>query len=318
VDCRAVVKMFSERGVTAIVNDEIVDVVLSMGHLVIALFCCGVAYIYGYSVHLIKVDRVILANTGFLAGYLVCTVTLKVIASAVATVYVLYAEEPQEFEVRLLGRAFAVLVAQGYVVVLQTSNPELFEELAFSWKAMYPANRKSSHADVIHRDAYGGIIEPEVAAVEGKSVKIAGRYERVSTDEYDEEDATESVILGSPPNPSKGRSSTSPNPYGSSGSGLRSPSNSNKTSWATTFQNWYGQSVLLYKAAIGEDIRNPGDGNGSGYVGGDSNSSGNSAGSRTSSGSGGGRTVISGSWGNSDSGGDDARRNTNSPSVTSV
>jgi hypothetical protein len=76
--------------------------------------------------------------------------------------------------------------------------------------------------------------------------------------------------------------------------------------------------VLLYKAAIGEDIRNPGDGNGSGYVGGDSNSSGNSAGSRTSSGSGGGRTVISGSWGNSDSGGDDARRNTNSPSVTSV
>jgi hypothetical protein len=107
---RAVVHMLQERGVTAIVNDEIVDIVLSLGHLVIAIVACGVATIYGYSHRLVKADRIILSSTGFLAGYLVCAVTLKVISSAVATTYVLFAEEPQEFEVVYAYAAYRYLL----------------------------------------------------------------------------------------------------------------------------------------------------------------------------------------------------------------
>ena len=92
--------MFRERGVTAIINDEIVEIILTLGNLIVAIFCSAVAYMYGYGVHLNFVDRTVLVGTAFLGGYMICAVTMKVISAAVAPVYVLYAEAPEELQVQ--------------------------------------------------------------------------------------------------------------------------------------------------------------------------------------------------------------------------
>jgi hypothetical protein len=157
---------------------------------------------------------------------------------------------------------------------------------------MYPSNDKSRHKDVIHRDFYGGMVDAEVYSKSAGSVKIAGRYDRLSTDDGSviDEDAspTESVVIGSPTkHGTYMRTSVSPNPYGSANAAKSTNSMSSEASWTVAFHSWQAQSILLYKAVMGQDIRSA------------VNSS-SLTGSSGSTDSNSGRAVISGSWGSED------------------
>lgn len=114
---RAVVGLFRDRGWTAIVNDEITDTVLSLSHMVVGAVCLAVCHLYAKGVGLSSADSVLLSTFGALVGYLMCTVTMKVISSAVATTFVCYAESPEA----LLG-----------------AHPERYRELAAAWRKFYP------------------------------------------------------------------------------------------------------------------------------------------------------------------------------------
>jgi hypothetical protein len=63
--------------------------------------CVLVAYAYSVAVGLTAVNTTVLTLTGFFGGFLLFVVTMKVVSSAVSTVYVCFAERPDAFAVRL-------------------------------------------------------------------------------------------------------------------------------------------------------------------------------------------------------------------------
>lgn len=95
---RAVSSLFLQRGWTAIVNDDIVDSILFLGQTIIAIVSSLVGYAYSVKVGCNTVNMYLITLLGFFAGYLMAVVTLKAISSAVATVYVSFAEAPDSLE----------------------------------------------------------------------------------------------------------------------------------------------------------------------------------------------------------------------------
>ena len=54
------------------------QIILSLGHLVVALLCTMVGYWYGVSVRMGVANTTILTLLGFFGGYMMCAVTMKV------------------------------------------------------------------------------------------------------------------------------------------------------------------------------------------------------------------------------------------------
>lgn len=116
---RAAVNLFGKLGWTTIVNDDIIDSVLFFCHVLVGVLCSLTAGLY-YQVHINSLGHVnglLLILLGYFSGHWTCNIVLKVISSAVATIYVNFAERPELFK---------------------ASNPELFAELLDAWTKVYP------------------------------------------------------------------------------------------------------------------------------------------------------------------------------------
>lgn len=113
---RAVSSLFLQRGWSAIVNDDIIDAVLLLGHFVIAILCCLFGYLYAVKVRASGANVLLTTMFGFFCGYLMSSVLLKNISSAVSTIYVCFCECPDAF---------------------QRSHPEAFISLDNAWQLIY-------------------------------------------------------------------------------------------------------------------------------------------------------------------------------------
>lgn len=114
---RAVIKLFRSRGAAAIINDDLIDTVMRLGQTVVGIVSFMIAYWYGNTMGLDYASRTTLSLIGFVEGYVLCAVTLKVFSAAVSTIYVCYAEDPLAFE---------------------ASHPDLYIPLHEAWMKLYP------------------------------------------------------------------------------------------------------------------------------------------------------------------------------------
>ena len=94
--------LFRTRGWSTLLNDDIIDIVLNIGHIIIGTTSMSVGYIYGRLSGVGHAYTVLLTIFGFAVGYLISIVALSTISSAVATVYVCYVDNPHALQVRFL------------------------------------------------------------------------------------------------------------------------------------------------------------------------------------------------------------------------
>mmetsp|Transcript_21590 Transcript_21590/g.31408 ORF Transcript_21590/g.31408 Transcript_21590/m.31408 type:complete len:619 (+) Transcript_21590:166-2022(+) len=173
----AVVSLFCKKGFTTLVNDNLLDNVLSLGHMVVGVLCMLIAYGYAAAVGFrgSSPNTFVLVATGFVAGFFMCMLTLNVISSATATVYVCFAENPAS---------------------LQTHHPELFDALITKWRKFYP------EAELSSGDGRGQpYVPPDMAiatpAVDGKH-NAASTYHSLPLAAGEEEDDEENIDLRGP------------------------------------------------------------------------------------------------------------------------
>mmetsp|Transcript_60107 Transcript_60107/g.118185 ORF Transcript_60107/g.118185 Transcript_60107/m.118185 type:complete len:847 (-) Transcript_60107:134-2674(-) len=121
---KAASRLFVQRGWTALLNDDIIDVVLNIGHIIIGTISMCVGYVYGRMTGVGHAYTVLLTVFGFAVGYLISIVALSTISSAVATVYVSYVDNP---------------------LALQVSHPDMYVSLSETWERMSP-NRTTAGA----------------------------------------------------------------------------------------------------------------------------------------------------------------------------
>ena len=93
--------LFRTRGWSTLLNDDIIDVVMNIGHVIIGTTSMSTGYIYGRLTGLGHAYTVLLTVFGFVAGYLLSIVALSTISSAVSTVYVCYVDNPHALQVRI-------------------------------------------------------------------------------------------------------------------------------------------------------------------------------------------------------------------------
>ena len=97
---RAVVVMFTERGFSTLLSDNIIDCILLFGNTLGGVITMLLAFAYAKSVGVSVVNTSMLSSLGFFTGSLMFTLTMSVVSSAVAAVCVCFAEKPEIFEVR--------------------------------------------------------------------------------------------------------------------------------------------------------------------------------------------------------------------------
>lgn len=96
---KAAVDLFKSRGLTTLFNDDMIDLVIIVSQIIIAVICLVVGYVYakvsgisGAYIYLVEV-------CSFSIGYVMSSVILSIIQSAVTTVYIGFAKNPSDFEV---------------------------------------------------------------------------------------------------------------------------------------------------------------------------------------------------------------------------
>jgi len=108
--------LFRRLGWTAIVNDDLIQNSLALGCLVTGAFVGIVGFTYGMGAGLGSDNALELAIWGLVIGYFLTKVLMGLVDSAVATVFVCFAQDPKAF---------------------QRTHPELYEELVGSWAEMH-------------------------------------------------------------------------------------------------------------------------------------------------------------------------------------
>jgi hypothetical protein len=96
---KAACGLFQQRGFGTLLNDDIIDGVLNIGHVMIGVASMSTGYLYGSVAQLGRAYTVLLTVFGFAAGYLTSQVALATISSAVSTVYVSFVDRPLALEV---------------------------------------------------------------------------------------------------------------------------------------------------------------------------------------------------------------------------
>ncbi|KAF1318631.1 Pns1-like protein, partial [Globisporangium splendens] len=119
---KRVYQLFASKGWTAIANDSLIANVLFCGKIVVGFLGAAAAWAvvaYGDAQWTVNVShpKTSLGISGFLIGYSVVDVIMSVIDGAVATVFILFAEDPHS---------------------LALSHTEAHESLHSAWKEMYP------------------------------------------------------------------------------------------------------------------------------------------------------------------------------------
>lgn len=97
----AVIKLFRSRGISAVINDSLIDSLMRLGQVVVGIVCLLISHWYSYFTGLDYASRTVLSLIAFIEGYILSSITLKVFASAVTTIYVCYAEDPLAFKVMI-------------------------------------------------------------------------------------------------------------------------------------------------------------------------------------------------------------------------
>lgn len=115
---RATADLFSKRGWSAIINDQLIENALAMSCLVVAVLCALGGVIIGGLLGMTHVLMALLATVGLFTGYSMASVTAGVVSSAIATVYVCFAEDHQ---------------------ALAQSHPPLWRQLMASWTKAHPS-----------------------------------------------------------------------------------------------------------------------------------------------------------------------------------
>jgi len=90
-------KLFEERGMEALINDDLISGVLIMGSFVGAIIVGIIAGIWSHAV-LETLPWGVAATAGFFIGYFMMIFSMQVIDSAVATIFVCFAEDPQPLQ----------------------------------------------------------------------------------------------------------------------------------------------------------------------------------------------------------------------------
>jgi len=116
---RSVWTLFKERGLTVIVNDDLLDNVFLLGCILVGVISCGIAYGYGKGAGMDGPNTGAMAFIGFFIGFVLCLLTMTTVSSAVATVFVCFAEDPAPF-------------AQ--------YHPDLHTQLVTTWQQFYPGD----------------------------------------------------------------------------------------------------------------------------------------------------------------------------------
>ena len=111
---KSTLELFTRAGWTALINDDLIDMALSMASLVVGLVTAVVALLIGVAADMKSEQTVALVVIGLFAGYFCCQITMSVITSGVCTVFVCFAEDAP---------------------ALQRSRPEVFERLVAGWRA---------------------------------------------------------------------------------------------------------------------------------------------------------------------------------------
>lgn len=119
---RAVMDLFRARGWTVVVNDSLIDNVLSYGAFIVGALTAGVGAVCGEYLkddYLADVDNAValLSVIGLVAGMAMALVMMSVVDSAVATVFVCFAEDSE---------------------ALQLTHPQHHEDLVHSWQLFHP------------------------------------------------------------------------------------------------------------------------------------------------------------------------------------
>ncbi|ETW04546.1 hypothetical protein H310_03777 [Aphanomyces invadans] len=116
---RAVMQLFHDRGFDAIINDDLVGTALTFAAFGVGCLCAllGLVYYYIDVSNQFQYAQYILPLIGLFFGLGVAIIPMGVVDSAVATVFVCFAEDP---------------------VALQHSHPEHFSDLMTEWHRQYP------------------------------------------------------------------------------------------------------------------------------------------------------------------------------------
>jgi len=119
-------ELFKRRGWTAIINDNLVDSVLSLGIVVCGLVTGGAGLlVVKTSMVELSIDSItagaIVGLAGLIFGMAMCSVVMSVIDSAVSTMFVCLAEDPG---------------------ALQRTHPEVHHSLMQAWIKMHPSKMR--------------------------------------------------------------------------------------------------------------------------------------------------------------------------------
>jgi len=92
---KEVSQLFLDRGWTAVINDELTSWALKSGCLVGTAFCAILGMLLGSFFALTKSECMLIVFFGAVVGYWSCLLLSTLVESAVATVFVCFAEDPQ-------------------------------------------------------------------------------------------------------------------------------------------------------------------------------------------------------------------------------
>ena len=92
---QSVFALFKKLGWTTIINDDLVDNALSFGSFGIGMLCGLLAYLYSEAADIGAAYTTPMVIVGICIGIGMSSVTLNVVSSAVATVFVCFAENPE-------------------------------------------------------------------------------------------------------------------------------------------------------------------------------------------------------------------------------
>jgi len=114
-----VINLFKERGWSTIITDSLAHFVLTLVSLCVGLIVGGISTLISYSAQLNVEGAAFLI--GLLIGTVLTQLLMSVVASAVDTVIVCYAEDPNTF---------------------QANHPELSERMRDTWREAHPEHFK--------------------------------------------------------------------------------------------------------------------------------------------------------------------------------
>ena len=149
---KKVVSLFIEKGLTIVVNDEIIEGILYLTSIFVGVVTLLIAHLYSIHMAFNSADSTLLALLAFVCGFCMSKIAFTLLTASVSTIMVLFIESPEIF---------------------QSTNPNLYNELSKAWKGIYPTYMINADIES-NLKPKGPYIPPQV---------IAGAYKTLPTNE---------------------------------------------------------------------------------------------------------------------------------------